>query len=251
MSKITWDALGERIYEIGLDHGVLYLPDDDDDDGEYSIGVPWNGLTKVINPLVNDDSSPLYYGETVIESSYSSGAYSGTIEAITYPDAFEQCIGVTDIHPGIELSRQDITEFGLSYRTLIGNDTEGTNKGYTIHLLYNVRIPKFTKTYSTVSDSMEVEPLSWDYEAFPVILDRDDIAPIYHIAIDSTDMPESVMKWLEELLYGTETTDPRLPPPDEIIDNYYVHYDVWHGYPSLGIYPSLDKYPINPETPGP
>lgn len=250
MSRITWDALGERIYEIGLDHGVLYLQDENDDDDGYSMGVPWNGLTKVTNPMLNDDSNPLYSGDTVTDSSYAPGSYSGTIEAITYPEEFEQCIGVTDVHPGIEVSRQDVATFGLSYRTLIGSDAEGTDKGYTLHLLYNVRIPKFTKTYATMSDSLEVEPLSWDYEAFPETISYGDMSPIYHMAIDSVNTPASVIRWIEELLYGTETTDPRLPSPEEIVENYYAHYDIWHGYPSLGIYPSMDKYPINPETPG-
>lgn len=253
MSRITWDALGERIYEIGLDHGVLYLTDyspENVDGDPYTIAVPWNGLTKVTNPVLNDDSNPLYYGGTVVDSTYSSGAYSGTIEAITYPPEFESCIGVSSIYPGIEVSRQDVITFGLSYRTLIANDTEGTDKGYIIHLLYNARIPKFTKSYATMSDSLEVEPLTWDYESFPETVTYIEVYPVYHLAINSLTAPSGVIRWLENLLYGTETTEPRLPVPDEIFRNYNAHYDAWYGYPSPGIFPSTDKYPFNPETPG-
>lgn len=251
MSRITWDALGERIYEIGLDHGVLYLQGDDDDDDGYSVGVPWNGLKKVTNPMLNDDSTPLYYGSTVMGSSYTPGAYSGTIEALTYPEEFERCIGISDVRPGIGVSRQDVSTFGLSYRTLIGNDTEGTDKGYTIHLLYNLRIPKFTKTYTTMSDSLDIEPLSWEYEAFPESINYEDMAPVYHMAVDSVNTPAGVIKWIEDMLYGTETTEARLPSPEEIIQNYYTYYDIWHGYPSTGIAPSEHRYPIAPPEPEP
>lgn len=245
MSRITWDALGERIYEIGLDHGVLYLPEDDSDDG-YSVGVPWNGLTKVTDSVLNDEGSPLQYGEYVADSEYKPGTYTGTIEALTYPDEFDKCIGIVEYYPGIELSRQNVTRFGLSYRTLIGNDAEGRDKGYRIHLLYNVRIPKFEKTYATISDTLDVAAMSWEYEAFPELIEVDGLKPVYHIAINSTTTPSSVMKFLEETLYGTESSQPRLPAPDEIIDEYYNYYDIWEGYPGMMIYPDSDKVPIAP-----
>lgn len=245
MSRITWDALGERIYEIGLDHGVLYLPEDDSDDG-YSVGVPWNGLTKVTDSVLNDEGSPLYYGDTVVYSEYMSGGYTGNIEALTYPDEFDRCLGIVEYYRGIELYRQYPIQFGLSYRTLIGSDAEGLDKGYKIHLLYNVRIPKFEKSYATISDSLDISAMSWEYEAFPEMMYIADVKPVYHIAINSTTTPSSVMKFLEETLYGTESSQPRLPGPDEIINEYYNHYDIWEGYPGMMIYPSSDKLPIAP-----
>lgn len=237
MSKITWDALGERIYEVGLDHGVIYFPEVD----SFGSGIPWNGLTKVEDPGIDLDGNALYSGDVKVGSEDLNGDYTGSIEALTYPDEFDQCLGNLSDYPGIILTRQERSPFALSYRTLIGSDIEGTNKGYKIHLLYNVYVTGFGRTYATLSDNMDVSPMKWDYEAFPWISDDDRV--VHHIVLDVAKLPLSFKVFLEDTLYGTETSPPRLPLPDELFSEYYSHFDEWTGYPASMIYPSRSVYP--------
>lgn len=238
MSKITWDALGERIYEVGLDHGVIYFPEDD----SFGNGIPWNGLTKVEDPGVEIDGNALYSGDVKVESEDLYGDYTGSIEALTYPDEFEACIGsISDKHPGLYITRQNRSAFGLSYRTLVGSDVEGTNKGYKIHLLYNIYITGFARTYATLSDNMDLSAMKWDYEAFPFITDDDEV--IHHIVLNVETLPPSFKTFIEDTLYGTETTVPRLLMPDELLEEYYNHFDIWTGNPASMIYPASTVYP--------
>ena len=248
MSRIVWDALGERIYEVGLDHGVLYLPgtDDEDDDDDYRIGIPWNGLTKVTDPELTEEASPLYSGGIIVANEYQQGAFTGSIEAYTYPDEFERCLGYIDYYPGIRFGQQDVSQFGLSYRTLIGSGDEGTSKGYKIHLLYNCRVKKAEKSYATIGDSLDIEPMSWDYEAFPYFQSEDDQSPLYHIVINSLNVPRKLLRHLEDILYGTDDLDPRLLSPDELIEEHYQYYDIWTAFPSPAIYPHRSIIPAMP-----
>lgn len=244
MSRITWDALGERLYEVGLDHGVLYLPDSTDD---FTNGIPWNGLTKVTDPVLQRNSNGLYSGNYKVRNAYDPGEYTGTIEAFTYPDEFEQCIGSEEYYPGVFFTRQGITRFGLSYRSLVGNDSEGLDRGYKIHLLYNLEIVKHDRTYTSINDSIDPSPLTWDYESFPHFPEDSDRDPVYHIVMDSTKLPKMYMQHLEEVLYGTASTVPRLPTPDEISEEYYYYYNIWRGYPGLALYIGDALYPSLPE----
>ena len=237
MSKITWDALGERIYEVGLDHGVIYLPVYD----EFSNAIPWNGLTKVSDPGIDVDSGDLFSGDIKVGSEEIYSEYTGSIEALTYPDEFEECLGNRDACEGIYFTRRERTSFGLSYRTLVGSDTEGTNKGYKIHLLYNVKITKHDRTYQTLSDSTDLSSLKWDFVSIPYM--TQDNEPINHIVLDMSNIFDEFRTFLEDTLYGTDETPARLLMPDEIISEFYNHYSRWTGNPSNLIYPSPTVYP--------
>lgn len=239
MSKIVWDALGERMYELGLDHGVLYLPDVDG----YTNGVAWNGLTKVTDPVLVAEANDLYSGDVKVDSIYKFKDYTGTIEAYTYPDEFEQCLGLKEAYPGVYANRQEISDFGLSYRTLVGSDVD-SESSYKIHLLYNLKVTKFEQNYSTVTDSTSVDPMSWDYEAYSGdVDDYTDYGPIKHLIINTAKCDSGFVKYLERVLYGTDESDPRLISPDEVFYEYYRHHDIWEGYPAPAIYPSNTIYP--------
>ncbi len=210
MSKIVWDAIGERRYETGVDHGVLYKYANN----AFGNGVAWNGLTAVNESPSGAEPSPLYADNIKYLNLMSAEEYAATVEAYTYPDEFEECDGSAVIADGVYIGQQPRKLFGLCYRTLIGNDVLGTEKGYKLHLIYNCLASPSERSHATVNDSPEATTLSWSLSTTPVAVNG--FKPTACVTVDSTKTPEGKLADLEAILYGDENTEPRLPFPDEV-----------------------------------
>ena len=213
MTTLAWDQVGERLYETGVDHGVLYIPDET---GEYTDGFAWNGLTAVTESPTGAEANPQYADNIKYLSLYSAEEFGGTIEAYTYPDEFGQCDGTAMPVDGIAIGQQARKAFGLAYRTRVGNDLEGTDHGYKIHLIYGATASPSEKAFSTINDSPEAISFSWEISTIPVMVA--DLKPTSMVTIDSTKVDADALIELELILFGDEATDPRLPLPDEILD---------------------------------
>jgi hypothetical protein len=218
MGPLTWDQIGQRYYETGIDKGVLYLPDAD---GVYVEGYAWNGLTTVTESPSGADASAQYADNIKYLNLVAAEEFGGTIEAFTYPDEFAQCDGTATPEPGVYLGQQGRRVFGLSYRTRRGNDTEGTDHGYKLHLVYGALAAPSEKAYATINDSPEAISFSWDFSTTPVPVtatagDRE-LKPTALITIDSTKVDAAALVALETALYGTATAAPTLPSPDDVI----------------------------------
>lgn len=211
MSRINWDKPGERFYETGVDHGVLYMPTN----GNYDNGVAWNGLTSVSETPSGAEATPVYADNMKYLNLMSVEEFGGTIEALYYPDAFLQFDGGTLLAGGIVLGQQGRPKFGLSYRTLLGNDLVAENAGYKLHLVYGAQASPSERTHTTINDSPEASPMSWEFSttAVPVEGHR----PTAHLTIDSTKVSGAELAALETILYGSDGVDPRLPLPDEVL----------------------------------
>lgn len=212
MARLKWDQVGERLYETGVQKGVLY---DQDSTGNYPSGVAWNGLTGVTESPSGAEQTPLYANNSKYAVLTSAEEYGATIEAYTYPKEFEKCDGSAEVAPGVTIGQQKRSPFGFSYRTEIGNDTEGTKHGYKLHLVYNCMASPSEKGHSTVNDSPEAITFSWELTTTPVEVDGHE--PTASITIDSTVVDAEKLSALEDILYGTEEEEPRLPLPDEVI----------------------------------
>lgn len=219
MAVIQWDKTGERLYETGVDHGVLYIPDSE---GDYATGYAWNGLTSVSESPSGAEANPQYADNIKYLNLISTEEFGATIEAFTYPEAFAQCDG-TALVGGVSISQQVRKSFGFSFRTLIGNDLVGTDFGYKIHLVYGCDASPSEKSRSTVNDSPEAATFSWEITTNPVPvpgtnpLTGKPFRPTSHLVVDSTQVTEAGMKALEDVLYGTETEGARLPMPEEVL----------------------------------
>jgi hypothetical protein len=212
--ELTWDQVGERTYETGVDRGVLYLPNNA---GEYIEGYAWNGLTTVTESPSGAESNPQFADNIKYLNLVSAEEFGATIEAFTYPDEFGQCDGTAEPQPGVYLGQQGRRVFGLAYRTRKGNDIQGTDFGYKIHLVYGALAAPSEKAYSTINDSPEAITFSWEVSTTPVPVNTGDLKPTSLLVIDSTQVAADDLAALEAILYGTEVDDPRLPSPDEII----------------------------------
>ena len=210
--KIVWDAEGERLFETGVDRGVLYPINET---GVYGIGVPWNGLTSVSESPEGGEPNPIYADNQKYLNLISVEEAKGTIEAFTYPEEFAECDGSKELAPGVFAGQQNRTPFGLSYRTLVGNDIKGNDYGYKIHLVYGATAQPSEKSYETVNDSPEPAAFSWEYSTSPVTVPG--MKPTATLTIDSTKVTPSALLKLEEALYGTETKDPSFPLPTQVI----------------------------------
>lgn len=211
MSKINWDEIGKRRYETGVSHGVLYPMTD----GKYDAGVPWNGLSSFQNSPSGAEESKIYADNMKYLSLYSAEEYGATLEAYDYPDEFEPCNGTAELAPGVTVGQQTRKPFGFSYQSLIGNDTKGTKYGYKIHIIYNAMAQPSEKQYQTVNDSPEAMTLSWTLTTTPVNIPGAD--PSAHLEIDSTKVDATILKKIEDTLYGTDDAEPTLPTPEELI----------------------------------
>jgi hypothetical protein len=211
--KLAWDATGQRLYETGVDRGVLYIPNN----GIYDNGVAWNGLTTVTESPSGAEATALYADNIKYLNLYSAEEFGATIEAYTYPDEFLQFDGVASPEVGVNVGQQNRGTFGLSYRTLVGNDIEGQSFGYKIHLVYGATASPSEKAYGTVNDSPEAITFSWELTTVPVPVDGTDLKPTSIITIDSTKVDAGALEALEDILYGTDLVDPRLPLPAEVI----------------------------------
>jgi hypothetical protein len=212
MTTLTWDQVGERLYETGVDHGVLYLPDSS---GDYVEGHAWNGLTTVTESPSGAESSPQYADNIKYLNLVSAEEFGATIEAFTYPDAFAQCDGTAVPSPGIAIGQQSRKSFGLAFRSKVGNDLDGTDHGYKLHLIYGALAAPSEKAYATINDSPEAIAFSWEVTTTPV--QATDLKPTALLTVDSSKVDGAALKQLEDILYGTAGVDPRMPLPDEVI----------------------------------
>lgn len=210
MTALVWDATGEHFYETGVDHGVLYIPTE----GVYSKGVAWNGLTGVTESPSGAESNPQYADNIKYLNLISAEEWAGTIEAFTYPDEFAACNGEKQLVAGVTVGQQSRSTFGMSYRTKIGNDTDGSDHAYKIHLLYGLTAAPSEKAYTTVNDSPEAVTFSWEASSVPVNVNG--MLPTSSITIDSRTADPTKLAKLEKILYGGEEAEPRLPLPDEV-----------------------------------
>lgn len=219
MAVIQWDKTGERLYETGVDRGVLYIPDAS---GAYKNGYAWNGLTAVSESPSGAEANPQYADNIKYLNLISTEEFGATIEAFTYPEAFAQCDG-TALIGGVSISQQTRRSFGFSFRTLIGNDLVGTDFGYKIHLVYGCDAAPSEKSRSTVNESPEAATFSWEITTNPVPVSGTNpttgkpYRPTSHLVIDSTVVDQQKLTDLEDILYGTAGSEPRMPMPDEVL----------------------------------
>ena len=210
--KLVWDEIGKRTYETGVDRGVLFPMSNA---GQYAAGVAWNGLTAVNESPSGAEASPLYADNIKYLELMSAEEFGASIEAYTYPDEFAECDGSAEPAPGVMIGQQPRKKFGFSYRTKLGNDTDGDSHGYKLHLVYNALAAPSEKGYQTINDSPEAITFSWEVTTTPVAVEG--YKPTAHLVIDSTKVDAEKLAQLEALLYGTEEKEASLPTPDEVI----------------------------------
>lgn len=217
MSKLKWDQDSERLYETGVDRGVLYVKNS----GVYGAGVAWNGLSSVSESPSGAEGNAIYADNIKYLNLISAEEFGATIEAYTYPDEFAECDGSAVAAAGVYIGQQPRKQFGLCYRTLLGNDTEGTEHGYKLHLIYNCQAAPSEKAYETVNDSPEAITFSWELTTTPTNVKNH--KPTASIVIDSTKVDRDKLDDLEDMLYGTdgtggsEGTAAAFPTPDQVI----------------------------------
>lgn len=210
MTKLNWDVQGERYYETGVSKGVLYPFKE----GKYKTGVPWNGLTAVTESPSGAEPTPLYADNIKYLNLLSNEEFAATVEAYTYPDEFAECDGSAEIAVGVSAGQQKRIPFGMSYVTKIGNDTDGQDHGYKIHLIYGALAAPTQKSYATVNDNPEAITFSWELSTTPVEVPN--LKPTACITIDSTKVEAVKLKKIEDKLYGTESEEATLPTPTEL-----------------------------------
>lgn len=212
MAILTWDAVGEHFFENGTKNGVLFTMNAN---GTYANGVAWNGLTAVSESPDGGDISAIYADDIKYASLRAAENAKGTIEAYTYPPEFAECDGSATIIEGAYIKQQPRKKFGFSWVTNIGNDVSDSI-GYKIHIVYNASVSPSERSYETINDSPDAMTMSWDYEADPV-----DFGSAYKpsavIEIDSTKIAAAKLTALRNMLYGTESQEPTLPTPTQLI----------------------------------
>lgn len=212
MPRLKWDESGKRLYETGVKQGVLYVMNN----GEYTKGVAWNGLTAVTESPSGAEATALYADDIKYLELYSAEEFAATIEAYTYPDEFGACDGTVTLEKGVVIGQQPRSPFALCYRTTIGSDTKGNNHGYKLHIVYGCKASPSEKAYNTVNDSPEAITFSWEVTSTPVEVSGQE--PTSTIVLDSTKLKPTTMKAVEDKLYGGESNgEPTLMMPDEII----------------------------------
>ena len=237
MTAVLWNETGVKFYEAGLDRGIIYTED---------ASVPWNGLTSVNrNPFIAS-KDPLYldgikYGDKTIYQ-----PLSGTISAYTYPEALLEYQGLLHTFNGMYFNEQPTNKvFGLSYRTKIGNDLDGLEHGYKLHLVYNVSVVPDGEEYNTFSEDIDPTLFSWGYSTIPVAVPG--YKPLSHLEIDSRKTPEGFMSYIEDILYGTTVVEARQPTLEEMLDLMYTGPGTTptpsDPYPSNATYPDSNFYP--------
>lgn len=210
MSKLVWDQTGERLYETGVKQGVLYVQSG----ATYPKGVAWNGLTAVTESPSGAEATPLYADDIKYLNLVSAEEFGASIEAYTYPDEFMECDGSAVLSDGVYIGQQTRKAFGLCYRTVLGNDVDNNAHGYKLHMIYGALAAPSEKAYSTINDSPEAITFSWEVTTTPVNVTG--YKPTASLVIDSTKVDAAKLKALEDILYGTEEDEARLPLPDEI-----------------------------------
>ena len=227
MSKIVWDATGERFYEIGVKRGVLYpwVPASGSTPGAYGAGVAWNGLTTVTESPSGAEPNDLWADNIKYATLRSAETFGGTIEAYTYPKEFEACQGFKDVSAtstglGVYVAQQSRLPFAFSYVTNIGDDTETdveNDNNYKLHIVYGATVNPTERSYATINDSPDAMQMSWEFVTTPIVLSTEGFKPVAHIVIDSRYANATKLQTLEDQLYGGDNTDPTLVMPDAII----------------------------------
>lgn len=220
MAKIIWDQTGERRYETGVDHGVLYLTPQKNKTALYTEAVPWNGLTSVSESPSGAEPTPLWADNMKYLNLISREEFGASVEAYTYPEEFGRCDGTFHISKGVSVGQQRRESFGLAYRTKLGNDVEGDSYGYKLHLVYGATAAPSEKAFTTVNDSPEAITFNWTLSTVPVSFDPEgefgDLKPTSILTINSTEIPRAQMAKIEDILYGSGSSTPRLPLPEEV-----------------------------------
>lgn len=213
MSKLEWDKTGEREYETGVSQCALYVQGTG---GTYPKGVAWNGITNITESPSGAEANPIYADNIKYLNLLSVEEYAATIEALMYPDEFEECDGSKEIAPGVIIGQQDRKMFGLCYKTILGNDVDSNNHGYKLHLIYGALAAPSEQSHDTVNDSPETASFSWEISTTPVNVSG--AKPTASLVINSTKVDKDKLVALEKILYGDTSTEARLPLPDEIAE---------------------------------
>ena len=211
MGPLVWDQIGEKLYETGVEKGVLYVQDAN---GLYPKGVAWNGLTAVTESPSGAEATPVYADNGKYLSLMSAEEFAATVEAYMYPDEFAECDGSAELVAGVSIGQQTRKGFGMVYKTLVGNDVADVAYGYKLHIIYGAKASPSEKNYATVNDSPEANALSWELNTTPVPVTGH--KPTATIVIDSTKVDATKLAALEKILFGDTGTEARLPLPDEI-----------------------------------
>ena len=211
MSKIIFDNTGEKIYETGVDHCVLFVRDGN----AYQTGVAWNGITAINESPSGAEATPIYADNIKYLNIVSGEDFGATIEAYTYPDEFTECDGSAEIIEGVKIGQQTRKPFALCYRTLIGNDVAGTGHGYKLHFIYNAQAAVSAKNYKTINESPEAMSFSWEISTTPEVVEG--FKPTATVTVDSTKVDAQKLKALEDKIYGTENSEPTMPTISEIV----------------------------------
>lgn len=246
MSTIVWDSAPDRLFDSGLDRGVLYPPS--------GPAVPWNGLTSIVEKF-DEDRQPIYYDGRKINDLIVLGDFEATMRAVTFPKEFTELEGMSQAIPGMFLANQKPQTFGLTYRTKIGNAI-GEDVGYKIHILYNITAVPSDRTYSTITDIPSITEFEWEITGIPEEVPG--FRPTAHIIIDSTDLDPVLVAAIEDALYGTSSTDPMLLSVPELtlyllswaavvlIDNGDGTYTAYSSQPGVITFPSSGEFAIDP-----
>lgn len=213
MARLVFDEIGKRLFEAGVDRCVLYLQSST---GDYPNGVAWDGITEIQQNPSGAESNKQYADNIDYLNLISKETFGGSIASFTQPDEWALCDGSVEPVPGIRMGQQARKSFGLSYRTLIGNDIQGTDYGYKIHLIWNAKATPSERSYATMNDSPEALNPSWTIDTTPVAVPG--YKPTSHLEIDSTKVDAEKLAAFEDIILGSETTDPRLPSPEEVIN---------------------------------
>ena len=210
--RISWDDVGAKRYETGVDRGVLFVQNSN---GAYGVGVPWNGLTGITENSNGGDSNAMYADNRLYGKRRAKETFKATVEAYTYPDEFEECDGSRALTTGVLVSQQKKRRFGISYRTLVGNDAEGDEFGYKLHIVWDAMANPTEKAYETVNDNPDAVTFRWEISSNGIEVEGyDDVASI---TLDSTQVPPAKLAEIEAMLYGTASTNSRLPTPEQVL----------------------------------
>lgn len=213
MAKLTWDQNGQKLYETGVEQGVLYPQSDD---GTYPTGVAWNGLIGVTQSPSGAEPTALYANNVKYLELMSNEEFGFTIKAYMYPDEFEACNGEAELAEGVVIGQQNRTAFGMTYKTILGNDIKNNDYGYKLHLIYGAKAKPSEKDYNTVNENPEAMELSWECSTTPVKVEG--YKPTAHVCITSTKVDAAKLKTLEDMLYGTESEEAKLPSLAELVE---------------------------------
>lgn len=214
MSKLVWDKQGERIYETGTSHGVLYTDKGTD---SKRTGVAWNGLAAVKHSPDGAEETAVYANNQKYLGLMSKENFNGSIEAYTYPDEFEECDGSREIAPGFYAGQQTRVPFDLSYRTIIGNDSAFEEYGYHVHLIYNAKVSPTARDYETVNDTPNALLFTWEFKTTPPEITSEIIKPTAYFKVDSTKIDSEALSALNTKLHGTETEEAEMPTVEELL----------------------------------